>query len=261
MGTTKMSGIHLIYQYFRVRPRPEQGFNDLQASNRQTEYDECLQRNLLHPQIQGLHILLEDAEEETSLRLAISLLPETCREKLTIQHLGRRMLYSDAFDYANQHLVGSICVILNADIFLGDFQITVDKTLFPEKSCWSLTRHEKSTCLYLKKSPPKQQDLACGCPFLRGKRNYYGSHDSFWFVSPIVQGVLENCQHVQNRWGAEHKVINELLRHGYHIGNPSRTMRTFHNHDSDVHPWRKEPGGEQVLADPRDHPPLPPTHL
>jgi len=176
------------------------------------------------------------------------------------------MTYRDAIEYANEKLLGHLVVILNADIFLGTwpeqwnsiFQDELLRRLLFENTCWSLTRHEPSLCIFYR-SPNTPHKTPCACPFLKGTTRYFGSHDSFWFQSPIRIG--KECNFVQNKWGAEHKMINILFAEGYRVENPSRSIRTFHHHATDVHPWRNEPGGNDVLADPRDHKPLPPTYL
>jgi hypothetical protein len=179
--------------------------------------------------------------------------------------------------YANDKLHGKLVVILNADIYLGR---GVDQLiqrrcclLEPSRSSGpatvlSLTRHEHGICNRKTEGAACVQRVAtcsaeqewCGCPFMKGGK-YFGSHDSFWFVAPLKEMLVQECKHVQNRWGAEHKVINELVRAGYHVANPSLTVYTYHHHASDIHPWRHEPGEHDVLADPRDHEPLPPTKL
>lgn len=247
-------GVHLVYQYFQL-----QGSNDEERKERQAEYDECLQRNVAHRHVSQVHLLLESPSDLEAVERLIS------SPKLCLTLLGRRMKYSDAFQYCNENLQGRVAVVMNADIFLGESSNLEDllqqqQLIFYPNTVLSLTRHEKHICQYTHNASSAVIGW-CGCPFFKGRPNYFGSHDSFWLVPPLKPGVVNNCQHVQNRWGAEHKVINELFRHGYRVENPGITIRTYHNHLSDTHPWRKEPGGSQILADPRDHPPLPPTTL
>ncbi|CAB9529201.1 expressed unknown protein [Seminavis robusta] len=189
------------------------------------------------------------------------------RPKLHPNVLGRQMLYSDAMQYANDKLSGKLVVILNADIYLGSGvdQLLRHRHLLEPKNngspvVLSLTRHEHGTCRTTNNASNQPSNDWCGCPFTRPGL-YFGSHDSFWFEPPLDNRAIERCQHVQNRWGAEHKVIVELLRVGYNVANPCLTIHTHHHHATDVHPWAKEAGGNDVLADPTDHLPLPPTTL
>jgi hypothetical protein len=270
--TSARGGVHLVYQYFQLKVSEHFDLDTTKA--RQAEYDECLLRNLSHPQILQVHVLLENCSDKNSLDMVVS--SSDASEKMRTVILGRQMKYSDAFEYCNNYLEGQIAVVLNADIFVGsdlDALLRHQKELFEVPTVLSLTRHESHICESLKDEASrscqgqgaaqtgKHRHHWCGCPFFRGRPNYFGSHDSFWFVPPLKQGVLTSCQHLQNRWGAEHKVINELLRHGYGVQNPSISLRTFHNHISDIHPWRHEHGGRQMIADPRDHPPLAPTDV
>lgn len=259
-------GVHLIYQYFRVN---SDVINEKQAAFRQGEYDECLYRNLQHPHVKCVHVMLENETDENQLKAFLarldSYLTQPQKSKIVHNMLGRRMHYSDAFEYANHKLTGEICVILNGDMFLGEGVDAVlgriDDLFRNGPVALSLTRHEKGICKHRDADISDQEanQSYCGCPFM--KRGYAGSHDSFWFLAPIAKGIMDQTRHYPNRWGAEHSVINALLKNGYRVLNPSRSVRTYHVHDSDLHPWRKEPGGDQILADPRDHIPLPPTIL
>ena len=270
-------GLHLIYEYFRVTPNPRKNFSERMANARQREYDECLYRNLTHKRVERIHLFLESPEDEDQLDRALrrweQYLDDADREKIqrisSLADERRRMKYSDAFEYANNHLAGKVTIIMNADIFLGGgVSLVLEKQneLFgaDESPCvLSLTRHEKTLCTHAQR---KSEDfdhihMSCGCPFMQGEKFYAGSHDSFWFVPPVPKTVIERVDHVQNRWGSEHSVINALLHSGYTIINPSRSIITFHNHESALRPWKEEGGAETHLADPRDHIPLPPTFL
>ena len=142
--------------------------------------------------------------------------------------LGRRMKYSDAFEHANQHLSGKVCVILNADMFLGegvDAVLSKASDLFAiTPTALSLTRHESRICNHREANIFKDEanNSYCECAFM--KRGYAGSHDSFWFQSPISQSVVDQTLQIQSRWGAEHKVINALLSSNYRVLNPSRSV-------------------------------------
>lgn len=308
MDDDDVDGVHLVYQYFRVKQQspssssstssqptsPSSSFRrqdqdkDYEVFNkRQEEYDYCLTRNLCHENVACVHILFEsdsDLEATTSMLSQQHVVDkETLSTKLHPTILGRQMLYSDAMEYANEKLSGKVVVILNADIYLGqgvEMLCRSKHLLEPTTknghpaSVMSLTRHEHGICKHIPQEmastdhqPQQHQqynnggdDTWCGCPFMKG-RKYYGSHDSFWFISPLDSTVIRNCQHVQNRWGSEHKVINELLNAGYQVINPSLTIHTYHHHATDIHPWRHQQGGRVALADPRDHIRLPPTEL
>jgi hypothetical protein len=265
-----MSGIHLVYQYFKVKTSPTLSIQE--AMRRQREYDECLFRNLVHNWVRGVHLLLENESDQVWLRKTIDRLRRWLGDrinKLTSHVLGRRMLYSDAFQYCNVKLKGSIAVIMNADIIIDKGVTSLfDEKGFPnqclfENTLFSLTRHEYKLCKLQSISEGSATErIACGCPLIPSDSNHYsGSHDSFWFIPPITSHFIKCVQHVQNRWGAEHLVIKELIAHGYRVLNPSRSILTLHNHASALRPWKQEDGAEEALAQPRDHLPLYPIHL
>lgn len=258
------TGLHLIVHYFKA------------GAERQREYDETLFSNLQHEFVSKVHIMLEDNDDKDQLgRFLLRLdkyLAKAEKEKIVTTLLGWQMKYSDAFQYSNQHLAGKVCVILNGDIAIGegvDLLMAQKQKVFGSSRTvvLSLTRHEKDICRHRNMEIPGDTDSArhfllndyCGCPFM--KRGYAGSHDSFWFIPPIKDTAVSGVEHVQNRWGAEHKVINVLTDCNYILQNPSRSIRTYHIHRTGLRPWSHQPEGREILADPRHHDPLPPTIL
>ena len=300
-------GIHIVLQYFKVKSMLKNDDDDdkaidrhqdsvIRRRRRQREYDECLYRNLDHPMVLSVHVLLENDVDEQCLKLTLDRLKSWLGwkvNKLRTTMIGRQMLYGDAFEYCNQHLVGKIAVIMNSDIFIGpgvellfeekqqDNKTSMKEELFKD-TIFSLTRHENKICKFSKKKQLQQTadidaapslrsavDLHCGCPFIpnpvENKTHYAGSHDSFWFVPPLAsRHFCKKVRHVQNRWGAEHLVIKELIAHGFKVINPSLSIITFHNHASAIRPWHNENNNganEQPISSPKHHLPLYPIHL
>lgn len=257
-------GVHLIYQYFRVRPAPPH-FTVAHAARRQLEYDTCLRRNAEHAHVAAVHVLLENDTDATELNRCVASLDSVAAAKITGVSIGKRMHYRDAFMFANEHLADRVVVVMNADIWLDagvDRVLAQRDTLFMNGNVLSLTRHEPSQCAYKRVGTraPLAESTPCGCPFMRP--NYYiGSHDSFWFVPPLSTSLVERLDHRQNIWGAEHVVINALLADGRRVLNPSRSVRTYHEHQSALRPWRREADGERKIAKPTDHVQLLPTVL
>ncbi len=94
-------GIHLILHYCSDS-----------RSERRAEYDYCVRRNLANPHIERIHNLgIDDVQ-----------VPEEFRDhqKWSDHFINRRMMFADAFRYANQLLLGEMVGICNLDTFLDE---------------------------------------------------------------------------------------------------------------------------------------------
>lgn len=259
-------GVHLIVQYFRVHAAPPTFVGD-KVRQRQDEYDFCLLHHARHPHIASIHVLLESDDDDALLREITALhLDAAAAAKVVPVHHGKRMRYADAFRYANTVLAGRVVAVTNADIFVtrGIEALLQSRLLAEGNRVLAMTRHEPRSCSLAARSlgssatsgDPAEPTVSgpCGCPLLPMPPRNIISHDQFWFVSPVPEAVVRDTDHPQNRWGAEHVVINAFLRAGYTVLNPARTLRIYHKHASDVRPWlRAETNGGQVLARPGDH--------
>lgn len=205
-----------------------------------------------------------------------------------VQRDGRDSIFCDTVFSLTRHEI-SMCTSLHQSIPCGEGESgrgSSPESVWPERQqCPKEKRQQLHKALPTSTTkptspttPPTTSNIVanhpyenvCGCPFFKrhkvsGRCAYFGSHDSFWFVPPIPAEVILGCCHIQNRWGSEHVVINELLKHGYEVRNPSLSIFTYHNHSSDLRPWKYvKPSDDKttlILADPRDHKPLPPTRL
>ena len=82
------------------------------------------------------------------------------------------------------------------------------------------------------------------------------------FFHLFENSVVWHCQHIQNQWRAEHKVINEflLVRHGYEVEklvhhSPKQRTQSLISHSSMLPPATINLWGcksLQILADPKD---------
>src|SRR5271157_6378462 len=78
---------------------------------RAAEYQECLERNCNLDCISEIIRFIEEEE-----------IPENIftHPKITNIRLGRRLKFSDCFDYAAYELRGQLCIIANADVYSDD---------------------------------------------------------------------------------------------------------------------------------------------
>jgi len=100
-------GVILITQYFK-------------SSNilKQKSVEEALRRNLLNPFIKKIILLNEEYYHFNNYEN---------NQKIIQINLGRRLMFSDAFGFANDNLNGSYIVLANSDIYFDDSLLSIGK--------------------------------------------------------------------------------------------------------------------------------------
>lgn len=221
---------------------------------RQWEYLECLQRNLSHPAVRSVlllvegpasyHHFLENVVRRGTLQTAASFRPQDMQKLLPILYSPpRQPVYTDLFRLANQFLPGQLTMVCNADIHLSarNFTVTDVEKVFADyerrlpvsagpplhssvtrKLALALTRHEMDNALV--EAAPLITD-------------YRGSHDAFVLRPPVPMSFLDSVSHQQNCYQAENIVIHELRCHGYEVFNPCLDLRVVHRHAADMRQW------------------------
>lgn len=180
---------------------------------RNKELEESFYHNIKSEIIEKIHLFVDDEESLESVNNIISL---TSTDKINIISVGKKPLYSDLFDYAQNNLIDKICMISNSDIFLYECDIDVLNKLSRESNiCFTLTRYEANLSTNL-------------------IDNFMGSHDCFIFKSPINNFDTCNVAHVQHYWGSENVVIHELEKVGVKIFNPCYQIKIVHLHSSNL---------------------------
>lgn len=141
-GTKDVQDIERDRQYAQQK-------GTLHRQRRQEEYLDTLRKNLRNPHVKRIHLLLEKESDMGFIREQG--VPDLC-EKLRPVVLGRWMHYKDAFQYANTKLPGELCMIMNADIYLGEGFQHATHDVFDRKE------KPHSTQLYPMRNPDGQAD-------------------------------------------------------------------------------------------------------
>jgi len=187
--------IHLITSFYQSEKTDEL------HTKRNSELLHSLKKNIENPLITKIHLYLDDSK-------ALDMIKNL--DKIHIIAIGSQPLYSELFDYAFDHLKNEICMISNSDIYLYECEIDCLHRL--DNNIFALTRYEHNL----------------SCPLID---TYMGSHDAFIFKSPLSIN-LNPIKHVQNVWGSENSVIDNLYHHGYKIYNPCFQIKIVHLHES-----------------------------
>jgi hypothetical protein len=119
----------LLIQYYRVKT------NDYNYNiNRQLEIDNCLLINCKNPLLDEIHLLTEELFE-------LDFLPENLQSKIVQVVIGERLKYKIAFDYYNNNIPNTICILANSDIFTDTSLEILDHINF-DNSVLAINRYE-----------------------------------------------------------------------------------------------------------------------
>jgi hypothetical protein len=191
---------------------------------RQVELLSTLEANLRNPVVDRVLFFAESTAEADWLRLQI---PPPLLAKLDTRSLGRQMMYSDAFEAANNLFESAWTIILNADIVIGlewanSSELPSAIEARAQRRLYMLSRNE----LW-----PTQFGTGC-C----STTNYNGCHDGFAFVPPVSSDLIYRARFHQNHWGAENRLAWEMSQSPDSLipGNPCMSLPVFHNHASQL---------------------------
>lgn len=170
---------------------------------RQKELDECLSNNISNPLIDEIHLLLEYPCDEEIIN----------NEKIFKVHVKARPSYSVFFDYINTVArPEDISIIANSDIYFDETLSLLDK--YTDKNVLALCRYDikKDKAVFM---------------------NRWDSQDTWIFKGKIRQ--VPDSDFRPGYPGSDNAIANRLYRAGYNVINPSRTIKTYHLHESQVH--------------------------
>ena len=220
--------IHVITNYplmFESPWKDNQTTSDIhKLRQRQIEIEETLQRNLDHPLVTNIHLIVTQESAEKRLMA----LPLHNKHKMLVQRITTMPKYRDFFQYASEKLLNRIVVFMNMDIYLDEGFELINKTfLVQKKVSYALTRSGRV-------------ELKCNLTGIRGYcgNKYGGSHDAYIFVltKPLTHSVLSELDYSMNVMGGENVLIWIFKnRMGMKVLNPCKILRAYHNHCVRIH--------------------------
>jgi hypothetical protein len=190
------------------------GYYRDQDSGRQEDFLECIRRNVDNDHIAEVHLFVEYAVAANALRKEHSALDG---EKIRLVPHGRRVRFSDLFEYANRRLAGQRVIIANADICFDETLARLDGV--------DLTG--KLLCL-------SRWDLQSD-----GSAHFFDrafSQDAWIFRSPIR---VFRSDFYLGLLGCDGRLAWEAERAGLELHNPGRYVRALHLHLSGVYRYTR----------------------
>jgi hypothetical protein len=178
------------------------------SQDRQAEYDFCIEKN----KVADFDKIFLFVENEIDLKAA---------EKFEVEviNIQKRPTFKDFFDFIeSQEFSESINIVANTDIFFLNMQ-QVDRNLhrlIKGQTCFALSRYE-----YHLNRPSHLFDRP-------------DTQDTWIFNGNQNLSKVQNIDFTMGVAGCDNRLAHELKMAGFEVMNPSRTVQTFHLHDSPI---------------------------
>jgi hypothetical protein len=174
-----------------------------QSPARQAEIDECFHRNISNNQIDRVFVVVDFN----------TILVDRKMEKIFVIVHNERPTHKFFYSLVN-HVCGDddINIISNTDIFFHDLSLV--ESHLGKNDCFALSRWDLH-----------RNDRAV--LFDRGD-----SQDSWMFRGKIRD--VPDCDFFLGRAGTDNAIAERLQRAGYNITNPSRSIYSYHLHESNI---------------------------
>ena len=213
--------MELIIQLFQYSYNENEDNYMIHCKNtRQSEYNNCLLKNLEHKYVNKIHIFVQNRDDEEYFKNIVGSYIDKC--KFILFQRGQPH-YKDLIQYAYTLPDNTVISIMNGDIFFDEeIEFDVIDKYVHKNQMFALSRHEYTT----------ENHTICKkdtCPFIW--KWIGGSADTFIMRTPIMNNInLDTIDHKQNIGGAEGVFLKNLNIAGYYIWNASIQIRTIHLH-------------------------------
>lgn len=203
------------------------------TEERQEEYDFCVNKNKV-ADFDRIYLFVENDEDA-----------KVAYEKFGVEivNLRRRPTFRDFFDFFEaEEFSDSINIVANADIFFVNMQ-QIDRNIHRlqrGKSCFALSRHD----FHLNR-PSHLFDRP-------------DTQDTWVFNGNENISQIKDVHYYMGLAGCDNRLAHELKVAGFEVLNPSRTIQTFHFHDTALRTNANE-AGEQIIRIPPPYLLLEPT--
>ena len=168
----------------------------------------CVNKNIADDLFDSVNFLVENENDSQVLQRSIN-----CSEKIKIDILGRRPSFNDFFSKIESN--DEINVVSNSDIYFDKESIQSIKAFFSD--------FNKSNCLALSRWDVQPDGSAIH--FDRSD-----SQDTWIFLGKPMNMNIEFTMGVA---GCDNRLANDLSIH-YNVLNPSKSIKTYHYHNSEV---------------------------
>ena len=173
-------------------------------NERQQELNQCLINNSKNPHIKSVFLLNSQIYD-------LDFIDQECRHKIvqfTVNDENKdRLHYDYAIQFTNNYLFGQKCIVSNSDIYFDETLTHLDRVDFSSIS-FALSKYENGVL-------DERVD----------------SQDSWIFVSPLKVDISQ-IKFKFGISGCDNIFAGIMVKSGYNVFNPSKTIKTHHLHDS-----------------------------
>lgn len=194
---------------------------------RQNEFMFCLEKNLHHPSIKKIVILYESKEKQDFLKKLKDL--EDFEKKVEVIFIDERPTFEQFFNLANIFYRDEKIIIANADIHFDNTLDLIYKKQLKNKLI-ALTRYD------------------------RNENGQYQLHDNHCFVTPcqdswIFHAPIKSffCNFKLGILGCDPALAYAALKAKLQVVNPSRTIKTYHVHSSNIRTYTSSDNYDQIF--------------
>lgn len=169
-----------------------------------SELEQCVKKNIDCPKIDEIVLVIE-TDQET---------PEIPRHrKVKTQYTSSRPTYTDMFRIANR-FKGNLKIIANTDIYFDNVNLIKMQHTIEDGMCLALSRWDVAP---------------------EGTYTHHANRDSqdVWVFKGEISYEI-NGDFLMGKPGCDNRIAYEIKKAGYKVRNPSKNIRTYHLHNSDV---------------------------
>jgi len=178
----------------------------------------CIQQNINNTAIQSIVLVCETPLCDRASTLIT--------DKCIVWNLGRRVTYSDVFEYANTNCVDStLCILVNSDIFLDESIHLLSDMRSDDFAC--ISRHDVDSD---------------GNVSHINETFMMRSQDTWVFRTPVCDTLISSSNFRMGINGCDNRIAKLASDAGYTILNPSLSVITYHLHNVNVRTYNRSAG-------------------
>jgi len=187
--------------------------------NRQYELEQCFIRNISCREIDKIIVLMSKAHQMHFVQMILRNDLESFTKKIKVVNCDNRPTYREWFSMTRNYSdINSISCIANSDIFFTDEEVKKIKSYsFNEKNCLALSRWDISDEKKLNEAIHFDRSDSQDCWIKKGS---FTDIPEAYFTLGIA--------------GCDNRIAYLLNENGYNVLNPSKSIKTYHYHNSNV---------------------------
>lgn len=209
--------------------------------NRQHELSFCILENIKNKKIDNVLIVSNQADFLTLMEIC----PDEYKNKIILKTLDSRPTYNHYFEMITKEFSGNdnINVLSNLDIIIPEESLSYMLFyLTEEKSCLALTRYDINNISDYKNNSTFFERV--------------DSQDTWIFKGSVPN--IAGANYGLGIAGCDNGIAHLLEQSGYVVKNPSRTIKTYHYHITNVRNYTNVVG-QAIQRIPPPYKLLPPT--